>query len=331
VIGDLGTVAHYNLLERIGAGGLGEVYRARDTKYGRTVALKLAPPGFERGPRHDRLLNEARTAATLSHPNIATLFDVDYDGDRLYFAYEFVPGQTLRQQMGGGPMNAVHALELAAQAADALAEAHAHGVVHKDIRPDTILETAKGSAKVLDFGLSIWTQGGQTRALAAAAPDSLGSDALAIVSYMSPEQARGERVDGRSDLFSLGVVLYEMLTGVNPYAAGSPSDTLVQIREHVPAPPTSLEPNLPKMLDLVVSRLLARDPAGRTDSAAKLAADLRRCSRLLEKEHEPAVARPRAPQRDVLPIEEDRGVRGLWWIVVALLVTFGAVLYLWLA
>jgi eukaryotic-like serine/threonine-protein kinase len=332
VIGDLGTVAHYNLLERVGEGGLGEVYRARDTKYGRTVALKLAPSGFAQGQRHDRLLGEAHAAARLSHPNIATLFDVgDHDG-RLYFAYEYVQGQTLRQQMGGGPLNTLHALELAAQVADALAEAHARGVVHKDIRPDTVLETPKGSVKVLDFGLSIWTQGGQTRALAAAAPDSLGSDALAIVGYMSPEQAAGDRVDARSDLFSLGVVLYEMLTGVHPYAAATPAAMLARILEHAPPPPASLNPSLPKMIDLVLSRLLVRDPAGRADSAAKLAADLRRCSRLVEGNAEAAVARPRAPDArdDVLTIEEEHSGTALWWVVGALLIGLGVVLYLWL-
>lgn len=332
MIGDLGTVAHYNLLERVGEGGLGEVYRARDTKYGRTVALKLAPPDLAQGQRYERLLSEARAAAALSHPNIAALFDVGHHEGRLYFAYEFVQGQTLRQQMAGGAMNPVHALELAAQAADALADAHAQGVVHKDIRPDTVLETAKGSVKVLDFGLSLWTQGGQTRALAAAAPDSLGSESLSIVAYMSPEQALGLRLDARSDLFSLGVVIYEMLTGVNPYAGATPAATLVQIVQKAPSPPSRTNPELPKMIDLVLSRLLVREVDQRADSASKLASDLRRCSRMLEGPAEPAVARPRAPQRpaDILPIEEERGASGLWWILVALLATLGVVLYLWL-
>src|SRR3990170_6527785 len=151
----LGVVAHYNLLERVGEGVVGDVYRARDTKVGRTVALKLQR---EVAPvenlRHQRLVDDARLAATMSHPNIATLFDVGYHEGRLYLAYEFVQGTTLRQQMEGRPMNARHALDLAVQVADALAHAHTHSVVHKDLRPDTIIETAKGSAKVLDFGMS---------------------------------------------------------------------------------------------------------------------------------------------------------------------------------
>ena len=155
----LGSIAHYNLLERIGEGVLGDVYRARDTKVGRTVALKLQREPLPAGRRHERLVDDARAAAKISHPNIATLFDVGYHEGRLYLAYEFVKGATLRQQMEGRPMNSRHALDLAAQVADALAHAHASGVIHKDLSPDTIVETVKGSAKVLDFGMSAWTRG----------------------------------------------------------------------------------------------------------------------------------------------------------------------------
>ena len=182
----LGSVAHYNLLERIGEGVLGDVYRARDTKVGRTVALKLQREPLPSGRRHERLVDDARAAAKISHPNIATLFDVGYYEGRLYLAYEFVKGTTLRQQMEGRPMNSRHALDLAAQVADALAHAHANGVIHKDLSPDTIVETAKGSAKVLDFGMSAWTRGGQTRALAAAAPHSVGAEAIGILSLRVP-------------------------------------------------------------------------------------------------------------------------------------------------
>ncbi|MBA3891850.1 MAG: serine/threonine protein kinase, partial [Gemmatimonadaceae bacterium] len=293
-IGDLGAVAHYNLLERVGEGGLGEVYRARDTSTGRTVALKLVPFGLAEGQRWQRLMDDARAAAGLSHPNIATLFDVGHHDERLYLAYEFVQGATLRQQMSGGGMNAGHAIALAAQVADALAEAHSRGVVHKDLRPDTVLETMKGSVKVLDFGMSIWTRGGQVRALAGAAPGSVGTDALPVVAYMSPEQARGGRVDHRTDLFSLGVILYEMLTGVNPYAAGDPAGILVRITQDEPPVPSTIDPGLPKMVDLVLSRVLSRDPGMRPDTAVKLAAELRRCGALMEgNAAEPAVARPR--------------------------------------
>jgi len=326
------VVAHYNLLERIGEGGLGEVYRARDTKYGRTVALKLAPPGLADGQRQQRLIDDARAAAVLSHPNIATLFDVGYHEGRLFLAYEFVQGATLRQHMGSGLMNTRHALDLAVQVADAVAEGHARGVLHKDLRPDTILETAKGSAKVLDFGMSVWTRGGQTRGLAAAAPGSVAHDALAVVAYMSPEQALGGRVDSRTDVFSLALIVYEMATGTNPFADSDTGSTLVNIIHKVPPPPTTLNPELPKMFDLVLSRALTKDLDRRTETAAKLAADLRRCRSLLEGPSEGQAAAPRSTERrpDVLHIEEERSGGGLWWLLALLGAAMAAVIYNWI-
>lgn len=328
----LGAIAHYNLLERIGEGGLGEVYRARDTKVGRTVALKLAPPGFADGVRQHRLIEDARAAAGLSHPNIAWLFDVGHQDGRMYLAYEFVQGATLGQQMQGGPMNPRHALDLAVQVADALAEGHARGVLHKDIRPDTILETAKGSAKVLDFGLAVWTRGGQMRALAAAAPDSVSSDVRGAA-YMSPEQARGTRVDGRSDVFSLAAITYEMLTGTPAFAGETPHQTIANIVHVTPPLPTSLNSRLPKLLDVLLMRALAKEAGSRTESAAKLAADFRRCRALLDLDVADApVARSHAPQppSDLLPIAEESGTGALWWLLIGLAAVTAAMLYLWL-
>ena len=226
----LGAIAHYNLLERIGQGGLGEVYRARDTKVGRTVALKLAPEStFADAAAREMFLEDARAAATLSHPNIATLFDVgEYDGG-CYLAYEFASGMTLQRELSGRPASPRRAVELAVQIAEALADAHSAGVLHGDLRPETIFVTQKGSAKVLDFGMSRWTRGGKTRTRAATSPGSLGADALRVVCYMSPEQALGGSVDPRSDVFSLGVVLYEMLTGQNPFIAPTASQTVVNV------------------------------------------------------------------------------------------------------
>jgi eukaryotic-like serine/threonine-protein kinase len=328
----LGSVAHYNLLERIGEGVLGDVYRARDTKVGRTVALKLQREPLPSGRRHERLVDDARAAAKISHPNIATLFDVGYYEGRLYLAYEFVKGTTLRQQMEGRPMNSRHALDLAAQVADALAHAHTNGVIHKDLSPDTIVETAKGSAKVLDFGMSAWTRGGQTRALAAAAPHSVGAEAVGILSYVSPEQAVGVGVDSRSDLFSLGVIVYEMLTGRNPFAGADAPTTLANITQRTPPAPTSINPDLPKLLDIVLLRALASDLTRRTESASKLASDLRRCAGLVD-----AVAterpsrdpkRPSGDNPDLIPLEEENG--GIWWLFVALGGALAAALYFWL-
>jgi eukaryotic-like serine/threonine-protein kinase len=328
----LASVAHYNLLERIGEGVLGDVYRARDTKVGRTVALKLQREPLPAGHRHERLVDDARAAAKISHPNIATLFDVGYFEGRLYLAYEFVKGATLRQQLEGRPMNSRHALDLVAQIADALAHAHTHGVIHKDLSPDTIVETAKGSAKVLDFGMSAWTRGGQTRALAAAAPHSVGADAIGILAYVSPEQARGAGVDARTDLFSLGAIAYEMVTGTNPFAGADALTTLANITDRTPPAPTSLNPDLPKLLDVVLLRALASDPTRRTESASKLAADLRRCAGLVDsvatERPSPQPRRPTADAPDLIPLEEEKG--GVWWVFVGLGGALAAALYFWL-
>ncbi len=267
----------------------------------------------------------------LSHPNIATLFDVGFHDGRLYLAYEFVQGATLRQQMAGGRMNTRHALDLAVQVAEAVAEAHARGVLHKDLRPDTILETAKGSAKVLDFGMAVWTRGGQTRGLAAAAPGSVPGGALAVVSYMSPEQAVGGRVDEKSDVFSLALIVYEMATGTNPFTAADIAATLGCITETVPPPPTALNPELPKMFDVVLSRALEKDLSRRTSTAVKLAADLRRCRGLLEApaEGQPVDLRTASEPADLLPLEEERG-GGLWLLLALLGAALAAAVYYWM-
>lgn len=329
----IGAIAHYNLLERIGEGGLGEVYRARDTKVGRTVALKLTPPGFAVGQRQHRLIDDARAAAALSHPNIATLFDVGEHDGRLYLGYEFVQGVTLRQQMSGAPMNTRHALDLAIQVADAISEAHSHGVLHKDLRPETILETGKGSAKVLDFGMAVWTRGGQTRALAAAAPGSVSADAAMIVAYMSPEQALGGSIDARTDVFSLAVIVYEMVTGRHPFAGGDAAAILLNISQKVPPAPSSINPELPKMIDVVLSRALAKALDRRTESAARLTTDLRRARGMLEpREADPRSTASRTAERrtDILPIEEERGGAGLWWLLGALGAGIAAAIFNWL-
>ena len=315
----IGAVAHYNLLEHAGEGELGPVYRARDTRVGRTVALKLIPRGT--GPRHERLLDDARMAAALSHPNIATLFDIGEHDGHLYFAYEFVQGSSLRQIMNGAPVNVRRALDLGLQVADALAAAHAQGLVHKDLRPETILETAKGSAKVLDFGMALWTRGGQMRALAAAAPDSVGSDAAPVVAYMSPEQSLGGPVDARTDIFSLAVVLYEMLTGVHPFAAADPQTTLINVTQRSPAPPTSVNGELPKMLDVVLGRALSKSIDARTPTAVRFAAELRRCRQIAEpgdRDVPVSSASPLDGAAEMLPLEEERGAGTLWWLLAAL-------------
>src|SRR5579859_1144875 len=224
------NVAHYNLLERIGEGGIGEVFRARDTKVGRTVALKVVASEIAQDPRRlTKLLHDARAASALSHPNIATLFDVGEADGVHYLAYEFAAGRTLRDEAGGASLPPRRAVDLAVQMADGVATGHAHGIVHGDLRPDTVIVTAKGSAKILDFGFSRWSKSAIVRARAAVASAGLATEGLSVAAYMSPEQALGRGADARSDVFTLGTLTYEMLTGRNPFAAPTVASTMTNV------------------------------------------------------------------------------------------------------
>jgi serine/threonine-protein kinase len=317
------VVAHYNLLERIGEGALGEVYRARDTKVGRTVALKLVRDAtFTDAASRASFLDDARAAAMLSHPNIATLFDVGEYDEGCYLAYEFASGVTLRQDIEGGAVNPRRALELAVQIADALAEAHGHGVLHGDLRPDTIVVTQKGSAKVLEFGLSRWSHGGQTRVRAASAPESLGADAVRVVSYMSPEQALGGAVDPRTDVFSLGVILHEMLTGRNPFAAATVSETLLNVVSAAASSPPALASSSPD-IDAIRARAMAKEIDKRHQSAASLSAELRSVGAMLD-------VRAGDASRDyVIPLDDESSAAGWWVVSLIVLAVAGVAWWYW--
>ena len=305
------TIAHYNLLDRLGEGGLGQVFRARDTKVGRTVALKLVPSGLATDANAWAAFGDAaRTAATLSHPNIATLFDFGEHEGRHYLAYEFVSGPTLRQEMGGRPVNARRALEIAIQLADALADAHARGIVHGDLRPDNILVTGKGSAKLLEFGMSSWTGGGRARAAAASSPDSLGDDPHRVAAYLSPEQVLGGAIDARGDLFSLGTIVYEMLTGRTPFSAGTPAATVMNVIRITPPRPSAVNPALPPELDAILGRALAKDLDARYQSAAAFAAELRSVAAILD------VRSGETAATELMPLDEDRDFSWVWVVAV---------------
>jgi serine/threonine protein kinase len=317
------TIAHYRLLELLGEGGLGQVFRARDTKVGRTVALKLLPAGFlDSAVRRDRFVADTTAAAALSHPNIATLFDVGEDGGRWYLAYEYTPGQTLRQHMAGRAMNPRQALEFGIQIADALAEAHSHDVLHADLRPENIVITGKGSSKLLDVGMAGWTRGGATRAKIASAPMH-GADGANVAAYMSPEQTIGGEVDSRTDLFSLGVILYEMLTGRTPFAGTTAADTVINVTARVPTPPTGVSIELPKELDGTLGRVLAKDLTSRQQSAVSFAAELRSIAAMLD------VRAGDALPSDLIPLDDDGASMGRWWVVAGLAVLAVAA-WLWL-
>ena len=315
------TIAHYNLLERIGEGALGEMYRARDTKFGRTVALKLIRNEVLDKAAREAFLDDARTAATLSHPNIATLFDVGEYGEGCYLAYEFAQGSTLRKEIDGHPVNPRRVVELSVQIADALADGHAQGIIHTDVRPDTIFVTPKGNAKVIEFGMARWTRGGAVRRRAAANPDALGPETEGVVAYMSPEQALGGLVDGRTDVFSLGVIVYEMLAGRNPFGGLRPADTIMKIIAGPAAPPSSLNADVTPEFDALVTRTLAKDIEQRQQSAASLSAELRSIGAMLD-----VRTGDSASPGDLLPIEDDPGT-AKWWalgITAAVAIAAGA-------
>ena len=213
------ALGHYKILNQLGTGGMGDVFRARDTVLGRTVVIKVLPRTITADPeRRERFLREARAASALSHPNIATLFEIGEEAPHLYVVFEYVPGQQLTRVIGGRPLNIRSVLDIAVQLADALAEAHAQGIVHGDVKPDNVMVTPKRHAKFLDFGLVAWTEGGAIRETLTSEAQAAPAIVLGTVAYVSPEQAIGEPVDHRTDLFSLGVILFEMLTGRPPFA-----------------------------------------------------------------------------------------------------------------
>jgi serine/threonine-protein kinase len=310
--------AHYLLLERIGSGVLGDSFRARDTRAGRTCLLKILPADF--APR-EPLLEAARQASTLTHPAMAMLFDFGEADGRPYLAYEFVQGETLRQALEGGPMHPRRAVPIAIQVADALAEAHAAGIVHRDLNPDTIMLTPKGTAKVLEVGISEWTVRGRARTAATTGARIEPGLVASTVGYMSPEQVLAQPADGRSDLFSLGIILYEMLTGRNPFAGADADTTIMNLLRARPQPPSSRSPDIPGALDAIVMRLLARDVQSRYESPAGVASELRaafgeRTEHIFEAEDEHPSEFAAAGAR--------RGRGTLWVALVVLLVVAAA-------
>ncbi len=309
------SVGQYTLLDRIASGAMGELYRARDTRVGRTVAVRLVGAAIADDPgRREAFLADARAAAGLSHPNIATLYEIGEEDGQLFLACEFVPGQSLASLINGRPINPRRAIDLAIQMADALADAHAEGIVDRDLKPDNVIVTPKGNAKILDLGLAAWTGGGVARRRASQLDGSLGPADVATVAYMSPEQIVGEHVEERSDVFSLGVIAFEMLTGRLPFSAASATALALQIAQAAPPAPTSVNPSLPPEVDPVVLRALAKSLDQRYEAAATLAAELRSIAAILEVRS--AAAAPAAA-----PVVTPRGAApsgGVGWIVLLL-------------
>jgi serine/threonine protein kinase len=280
------SLGDYKILDRIGEGGMGEVWRARDTRLGRTVAIKVLDPHVTADPElRARFLKDARAAAALSHPNIAALYGIGEDQGELFLVFEFVPGENLKTVIGGRPLNPRRAIDLAVQIADALADAQAEGIVHRDIKPANIIVTPKGNAKVLDFGLAAWTTGGAERQHAAEAVTVMVTapgTTQDTVAYMSPEQALGEQLDHRTDIFSLGIVIFEMLTGKLPFSGPTSTALALQIVQAQAPLPSSVNRSLPVELDPILSKALAKSLDHRYESAVTLSAELRSVGAILD-------------------------------------------------
>ena len=278
------TISHYRILSQLGSGGMGVVYEAEDTRLGRHVALKLLPADTcSDAAAMDRFLREARIVSSLSHPHICTLHDIGAEDGQQFMVMELLEGESLKQRISRGPLPIDEVLDLGAQIADALDAAHAHGVIHRDIKPANLFVTRRGLAKVLDFGIAKLASGAPERAdidrtLAAGELTTVGA-AIGTVAYMSPEQARGQELDARSDLFSFGLVLYEMATGQPAFSGPTPAVIFEGLLTQQPQTPSQLNGNVPPDFDHIVSKALEKDRETRYQSAAELRADLRRLKR----------------------------------------------------
>ncbi|MGI8640307.1 MAG: serine/threonine protein kinase, partial [Pyrinomonadaceae bacterium] len=268
------TLSHYRIVRKIGAGGMGEVYLAEDTKLHRKVALKILPPEFAADlDRMDRFVREARSASALNHPNIITIHEIGESEGTHYIATEFIDGKTLNDYAKSNPLNLKSALEIAIQIVSALDEAHSAGIVHRDIKPDNVMIRSNGLAKILDFGiakLSAPTETGEEAATAIQGATTPGM-IIGTPNYMSPEQARGRGVDHQTDIFSFGVVLYEMLSGSSPFAGETISDIIAAVLTKEPKPLA----DIPIELADIVDKTLQKDKQNRYQTAKDLLHDLK--------------------------------------------------------
>lgn len=279
-------INHYRVLEKLGAGGMGEVFLAEDTRLGRKVALKVLPAAFSQDKeRLARFQQEARAASALNHPNILTVYEIGVGESGHYIATEFIQGETLRNRLSSGKLELGLVLDVAIQVANGLVAAHEAGIMHRDIKPENIMLRRDGYAKILDFGLAKPTpgmSGSTTESATIASLDTTPGIVMGTVKYMSPEQARGLALDARSDLFSLGVVLYEMVTGRVPFEGPTSTDTIATILHRDPPPLARFSPDTPAELERILIKTLAKDREERYQTARDFVIDLKGLKQRLE-------------------------------------------------